>query len=565
MWSAMFKLKQLFKIIGVLSVTLATAFPSASFAGKTKNYFKLSSKEVESQEVLHIKASPALQSIEFIEDYLVPKNIIDSTSDSHQVLRGRNRDGSKTETQALYNKIKADEAHIQAMHERLAADQYTSTDLYRSFGHLESDYLNEWEKRNAEFHQARIAVIAEKQTYLINILQQSLHHEIATRMTQLDTTSSSYRAEIAELEKTTLDLDARYERWNVAKEVIGVEAHPSKQNARMYAVTEYLDNAREIMITFGKADPWRIAKNPNKLKGFSGATGKMAAAFRILYKLFRRNYFSVSKKIGPNSTPLNTSVGGLQTFFNQMAKQQGYHLTVEGLENLQKLELNVSTDPTKKFVNLFLPAHRQSNVDAISMVNLGLPHFLLFANAAQSVPNHYLGKLMASLPEYISVGPEKGRFPISTADKAIQSVNQKISPNAINYPQGLIANIGEILPINPHFVEKLLLRFINEGYQVNLIPVAYETDSKALSSSGEIDDHNVTIRIMPPVMHDTLKVLIEKEMASQAVGAMGPKKLFINYFLNSVWYENIRKHKELTIDELLDRAEYNLQLKLLTQ
>jgi hypothetical protein len=353
-------------------------------------------------------------------------------------------------------------------------------------------------------------------------------------------------------------IDEVFKKWETVSHVIGEDVNPQQQSARMYALAEYLEKVRDLMADLGKADslPWTL--NHSKISLIKSGIAVAGSAISTFFtELLAKNYIPLIDRIKyKNNTPFTHKISSV---FKKVSEIQGYRLKVEGEENLENISLNGPANSNKKTINFFLPAHRHDIVDAMAMTQLGLPHFMLFANAAVIMPTKSLAKMVASRPDFIGVGKITGFTPISAPDKAVQSANEGVTTNAINYPQGLVSNAGEILPINPSFTEKLLKRFIDEGYEVNIVPVVYETDSRALSHSGGVDDKNITVKILPPLLHNTVKAIVEKELQDQAAGSHA---LYINHFLNSAWYDNLQKHKELTVDQLLDRAEGNLGLTL---
>jgi hypothetical protein len=586
---------------------------------KGLNYFQLSTIDQRSQEQIAKKTSvPDLNAVIIDDNYLVPEDVAESTSDSHKVLRARNQDHTVNEVQAQYTAIKQGEKEIKRLHDSLVADHLTSEDLYQKVilplnnkldvDHSEVDrYLTQWEERNSAFHHARYQLIKEKQNYFTDLLYRSLHAEVDRYRAKKGKWSKSAEQILAEI-------DSAYLKWQSLREIIGEDAHPQYQNHRMYALADVHAGARKLMIKMGKADklPFPIVTSFQKRKVLSGGIKTAATVVKIMGLLIAGNYPKAQRgkqrldtqgNLIQNDTPLTTKVGGgFNALFKNLAEFQGYNIKVEGQRNLELVPLNGSSDPERKIINFFLPPHRNDMLDGMSMANLGLPHYMIFANAKMAVPDLLglpLSKMAAARTDLISVGPEKGyllegqEFAFETPAKFLKSVNEKISANALNYPQGLISNFGEILNINPNFRSKLLkmklmeklplapeneeknkridafnlsmeskIKDYNEKVQKNLVPIVYETDSRGLAYNGSADDRNVTVKIMAPVKFDALKLLIAKEEQDERAGK---KSYYINSFMNSVWYENIKKHPELTLDEMMDRAEMNLGLKLKTE
>jgi hypothetical protein len=152
------------------------------------------------------------------------------------------------------------------------------------------------------------------------------------------------------------------------------------------------------------------------------------------------------------------------------------------------------------------------------------------------------------------VGEWRGTPPLEPTEKLLMALESKRSPNVVNYPHGFISSAGEILPINANFVKKLLKPLLDRGFEVNVIPISYEVDSHLISQSRSVDKINVTAKFHQPLMHSAVKVLVAKQLES------GTR--YFDHFLTSLWFDNITAFPELTLNQLLDRAENNLGIKL---
>ena len=129
----------------------------------------------------------------------------------------------------------------------------------------------------------------------------------------------------------------------------------------------------------------------------------------------------------------------------------------------------------------------------------------------------------------------------------------QLSPNVLNYAQGFVPNAGEVLPIHPRFVETMLWPLIKEGYQITVVPVSYEVESEFLLPSGRRSG-NYQVSLLHPIPPESVRRLVEFQLSERD----NPSKRVFDEFLLKIWHEAIQKDKELTLQELVERAEYSL-------
>lgn len=199
------------------------------------------------------------------------------------------------------------------------------------------------------------------------------------------------------------------------------------------------------------------------------------------------------------------------------------------------------------------------------MARLGLPHFLIFANPSAFIHNKFLANQLASVPEFIGVGAAKGQANLTAQDKLFTALKEQLSPNVLNYPQGFVANAGEILPIHAQFVEKLLFPLIVNGYRVNIIPVTYESDSELLAPSRDLGHAaKYIVKIHAPLRSESVEKLVRMQLGISDINkecklARNPF-LILDHLLISIWYESTTINKELTLDDLFQRAQERLAI-----
>jgi hypothetical protein len=232
-------------------------------------------------------------------------------------------------------------------------------------------------------------------------------------------------------------------------------------------------------------------------------------------------------------------------------------LKVEGGEYLKELQ-----DTPAGTVNLILPSHRNASGDAHMMAAMKITPAMIFLNAQvvageiEHVLEKPLGNLLASAPEFISVGACKGIWGLNPAEKMFANLKNGSIQNVINYPQGFIANIHEVLGISPAFVPKLLGPLLAQGYKVRVFPVSYEIPSSFLWSKDLESKDPPLVRVGAPLSAAMIAAMYRLQSAE---GTKFPELFAI--FMRSFWIDTIRSYPELTLAELQQRIQSKLGLK----
>jgi hypothetical protein len=232
-------------------------------------------------------------------------------------------------------------------------------------------------------------------------------------------------------------------------------------------------------------------------------------------------------------------------------------LSVEGSEFLEGIK-----DTPKNTVNLILPNHRNDTGDVFMLASLKIAPAMLFLNGqivARTVERSIeqpLGNVLASLPEFVSVGACKGISGLNPADKMLKTLRKGHIPNVINYAQGFVANMHEILGISPAFVPKLLGPLLAEGYKVRIYPVSYEIESSFLWSPQLAVKKAPMVRVVAPLAPAVVAGIYKLQMAE---GSAVPN--LFETFIRSHWIDSIRTFPELTLAEIQNRVRVTLGLK----
>jgi hypothetical protein len=329
-------------------------------------------------------------------------------------------------------------------------------------------------------------------------------------------------------------LAEQFKTWEAVKNIIG----GPKQKDRLYSYQNYFLRLPDLFKKIIKNSPDLAPREtPQTLPASASIKSKIfgqlkmaGIGLKILGDIIR------GKKRKEGSTPLTNKLNKL---FINWGKKSNFSVVISGRENLPNLKLPV---PDNKTVNLFLPSHRAPIADAVLMGHLGLPSYMIFANPKAFMPNKAAAQRLASIPEFLAVGKWRGKGNPRPADKLVQGLKNRLSYNALNYPQGFTATMNEILPITPAFSPKLLGRLIKEGFKVNVIPISYEVGSKFLRASENMIERDIQAKVHPSFSPGLIELVLKLEK-------QGLENLF-GVMLRSFWLEHIEKYGELKLEEI---------------
>ena len=372
------------------------------------------------------------------------------------------------------------------------------------------------------------------------------------------------------------EINVQYNKWMAHMNTFHENADQKKKANRVYSFGGYFKAIAALM---------------TELKNPSTSTTTMSPSLNLNnLELFgtlmstRLSAFFGDSQPEENQTPFTTK---LNECLQEWSRLEGITVNIEGKENLELIHLH---DNQHNVVNLFLPSHRSPIPDAMVLGHLNLPHYILFANVSSFLSSHkFLSEQIASLVEIIGVGRVRGNENMTAHEKLIKSLKWKISPNVINYPQGFVPSIGEILPISSAFVEKLLTSLIYNGFYVKIIPVSYEVESEFLFDKKNHVGMTYTAKFGKTIEPNAVECLVKLQLGSiinqkhdlrfalRQLDNKGSSVMnnllcgeihgngfkFFDHYLLTHWFENITKHTELSLETLIGRVEkrfgFNLQ------
>ncbi len=236
--------------------------------------------------------------------------------------------------------------------------------------------------------------------------------------------------------------------------------------------------------------------------------------------------------------------------------EQFKELGLVGREHLRQLK----TTP-KNTINLIFPNHRNDVGDMYMLASLKISPAMMFLNAqiVAGVVDHWvsnpLGYVLASIPELVSVGHSKGIGGLSPTEKMLETLRKGKIPNVINYPQGFVANLHEVLGISPSVMPKLVGPLLDAGYNVRVFPVSYEIESSFLWDKELSRGFAPMVRVSRPL---TAPMVSAIHHLQTKVNSTMPR--LFETFMRANWLESITTYPELSISEIQERIRLALDL-----
>lgn len=179
------------------------------------------------------------------------------------------------------------------------------------------------------------------------------------------------------------------------------------------------------------------------------------------------------------------------------------------------------SSPDSQLVTVFAPVHKDSNLDLFSMGQLPIHNFFIFAAADQFLPKWMADKMNQDISMIVV-----GRGSDLPIQEVLQKLKQNYAKNLFIYPQGTVTMVNETGPARKKFAEGLLTSLVREGYQVQIIPITYDTPARFVARRGKNEAKNIVVKAHPPVTPEFY----------QAMSRRSP--LTINLFLRATWIEN---------------------------
>ncbi|MBF0205969.1 MAG: hypothetical protein HQK53_03685 [Oligoflexia bacterium] len=421
-------------------------------------------------------------------------------------------------------------------------------------------FVKVWHTYTQNYHAEMNDYILSKEAFLMQ--------EISGRVSYLKNRLSADRKKSHHKSLEIINkAEGIFKVWNDYKTV--VKGDPKGLAKRKYAFEDYFEAITSLED--------RLAQKPHGcsprgiLESTASATTPMVlpesspcystfSSFKDFFNSIKNAGKVVSTVIGnknrsiKDKTPFTDKTSRL---FRSLGRYFGYSVSITGEEylptNTATANATANAATPAKTINLILPPHRHGIEDAIIMGNMRLHDYAVFANPKTFIPNEYFARLLGDLPEFIAVGNWRGHQQLTPPDKMIASLEKGISHNIFNFPQGFITLTGEILPPNQSFDKKVVHNLLIHGYQVNIIPTVFEVGDFFLSKNGEVEDKQLSARILRPIPPKAVKFLISLEMTpNQQLEQLN------SMLLRSLWIENLKKHGDVPVNALIKRMYQRL-------
>lgn len=392
-------------------------------------------------------------------------------------------------------------------------------------------------------------LILAKQEYLII----KVHRQVQKLESEMDFHGVKYLDRYFGINYNIFKLKQLYETWKENHDVLA--GNPKAFAKKKYAFEEYFQTVLQLEADIPGVQRLKISKpSSSSNKGSSDDSGSgssigtlsvnilsvMEKSLKFINHLFWRGTVK-------SDASLTTSIDEL---FKSLQQYNGNKVSIEGREHLPNKQLPAEDD---KIVNLIVPSHRHGLEDGMIMSNLALSDYIVFVNTSTISSWRPFTSLLGDQPELVAVGPIRGSNQIRPTEKILQSLSKGVSRNIINYPEGFVSTLGEVLPVNQSFDIKLITSLQENGYKVKIIPVAHEVPSSFLVTGHFVEGKNISAKVLPPIVPEVVKYIIELENAQER-----PLSQLLSTLLRFIWIENIQNNKEIGLKDLEQRIDEKL-------
>jgi hypothetical protein len=465
----------------------------------------------------------------------------------------RAQESSLDEVRALASTLGELKAHKRAR-------SLTSDDLYQQFNYAAQaphtcnrEFLREWYALNHRYQELYDEFIIHKQAYII----EQVNREIEHLYYDMDHEVRLQNFPIF------VKLQGEFRHWQNYKKMLGKFAVDEAEHLARIGKTKSPQQLQQFR-KYSYDRYFTLAQQFNRPSS-SGRLGKMLQgslkASKILGLGLSAPLLGATYWVARSfcATPFySLGIAGARLVARKTRHYR--QVEIEGREHLALIH-----DTPKKTVNLFLPNHRNDIGDFFLMAALGISPAMVFLNAqivARMVDRRFerpLGNILATLPELISVGSCKGYHGLSPTDKLLRNLARGLSPNVINYAQGFIANMHEVLGLSPSFVPKLLGPMLGDGYRVRVFPISYEIESSFLWPAAQTHRQAPMVRVAPPLAPEVVAEIYRLESAP---GSEMPH--LFETIIRAHWIDKIRTFPELSLGEIQQRIRGSLKLENFT-
>lgn len=369
----------------------------------------------------------------------------------------------------------------------------------------------------------------------LKVMEGKLDGLIKTEIDSLARAQLNFASELEKLNPALApkaqELKTLYANYEASK----VEYGGAKDFRRYAAFTDLFFKTKEV---FDGAKLGTTSKTAQLLKKFAKTASKVKNLLNLSVRL-SLPALQMLLSAFQNVTKTKIGFGGsVDKFFEKWGKISDISVEVKNHDILKE----------QKRLRLFVPTHRDANLDAVAFAALKVENPAVFG--ALNLKNHpifgvkdnpLVKPLITSLESndtFILAGaPEK---PI---DKFIRLNKENKVRNALIYPEGQVGlGLKESRPIRENFSEALLRRLVQENIDFELVPVTY------VNGSQFFEYHNDLGKIKVEKGQEKLFVNVHKPITSTEIkkfmNTYGSKDL--NTYLRFLWlFEMDTNQKEI--------------------
>ena len=338
-------------------------------------------------------------------------------------------------------------------------------------------------------------------------------------------------AQTPELKSKVEEIKLLYANYELSRQEYG----GAKDYKRYAAFTDLFFKTKELYE--------EVRSGPPKLK--------LAKIFEQFEKIAKRvkNFMQMSVKLAIPSLQMllsafqnitNTKIGfgkSVDLFFKKWGEISDITVEVNNKEYLKD----------QKKLRIYVPTHRDANLDAIAFAALDVDNPAVFG--ALNLKNHpifgvkdnpLIKPLITSLEKndsFILAGaPEK---PI---EKFIRLIKENKIKNALIYPEGQVGlGIKESRPVRENFSHSLLKRLVTEDIAFELVPVTYMNGAQYFEYHNELGkmkvedgQHKLSVNVHKPISSESVEYFLRKYDSRH-----------LNTYLRFLWLFEMETGKDL--------------------
>ena len=247
-------------------------------------------------------------------------------------------------------------------------------------------------------------------------------------------------------------------------------------------------------------------------------------------------FFSAFQNVTHSKIGFGKSV---DLFFKQWGNYSKISTQVDGLDNLKN----------QKRLRLFIPTHRDANLDAVAFAALNVDNPVVFG--ALNLKNHPIFGLKDNplVKPMIHSLERNDSFILAGAaekpiDKFIRLIHENKAKNVLIYPEGQVSlGLKESRPVRENFSKALISRLLEEKIDFELVPVSYINGAQFFEYHNEFDyikteESKLKINVHKPITANEIAIFLKQHDSS-----------LLNTYLRFNWLFNLDTNDELLLGQ----------------